>query len=615
MAETATTARASVVGVRIWRGTDSDHRLAAAEALIRHLRDRSLLFPLAVVLSVAVVAVPPTGNFPLNDDWIHAKAVQGLVETGTYQGHPYCAATLVAQAYWGALFCKLFGFSFVTLRISTLVLALIGAWLLARSALVCGAPRGLALLGAIMVATNPLVLNLSFSFMTDIPFLSVTIVSGCFFLKYFREGRIAVAFWGSFFSVVAFFIRQFAIVLPAAFLVTLLIQWWVERRRPAPAVVSCVIGCWAAAGGLLLALQSLAPRETPLLQSLEDRWQMACVDGIRQMPVALCYMGLFTLPLGVGAFWQVLTRRSSALSRRRLWLFTTFCGGSLLVLIAPMTIYLIRLHLFGRESKWLSGYSPRLPLLPKDYLHDLAIGPSQLPWATEIAPVQLGWWWWPLTFAALAGAGVLFLIIMDQVRAVTGKNSRSGSESLNGGQALFLASWGLLILALAYNPGRTFVFDRYLLPALPPFTLLLVATMAAFPVRKVTIVMATVGCLVVYAFSIVCLQDYMGWNGAAWAAQDRLLNHFEAKPTEIRGTDTFNGWYNSEAYMAEHHSRNFYEFDVTGRGPWVFDDRYVAGALAPREGYQVIDRVSYFSWLGLRQRSLLILERSSENEH
>ena len=44
-----------------------------------------------------------------------------ILETGIYSGHPYSDALFVLQAYWGALFCKLFGFSFTVLRISTLI--------------------------------------------------------------------------------------------------------------------------------------------------------------------------------------------------------------------------------------------------------------------------------------------------------------------------------------------------------------------------------------------------------------------------------------------------------------------------------------------------------------
>ena len=71
--------------------------------------------------------VNPIGEFPLNDDWVHARAVRTLLKTSQFtlaDGHS--SSNLFALVYWGALFCLPFGFSFTALRISTLVLGLVG---------------------------------------------------------------------------------------------------------------------------------------------------------------------------------------------------------------------------------------------------------------------------------------------------------------------------------------------------------------------------------------------------------------------------------------------------------------------------------------------------------
>ena len=88
--------------------------------------------PLELLLTVLLV--PPAGDFPLNDDWIYAQAVQGILEDGHFSGHPYSTALLGVQAYWGALFCAVFGFCFVVLRCSTLLLWLAVGWWWARCA-------------------------------------------------------------------------------------------------------------------------------------------------------------------------------------------------------------------------------------------------------------------------------------------------------------------------------------------------------------------------------------------------------------------------------------------------------------------------------------------------
>ena len=78
---------------------------------------------LAALWIGAVLVVNPAGNFPLNDDWAYGKAVRGMVEQGSFRPCPWGGMTLISQAVWGSLFCLPAGFSFTTLRFSTLCLA------------------------------------------------------------------------------------------------------------------------------------------------------------------------------------------------------------------------------------------------------------------------------------------------------------------------------------------------------------------------------------------------------------------------------------------------------------------------------------------------------------
>src|SRR6202034_755718 len=82
-----------------------------------------------------VAAISPAGNFPLNDDWMYSYAVQQFMETGKFVFvGPNCTSCLL-HVLVGAGLCKLFGFSHVLLRSSTLVFAFLNTvvvYLLAR---------------------------------------------------------------------------------------------------------------------------------------------------------------------------------------------------------------------------------------------------------------------------------------------------------------------------------------------------------------------------------------------------------------------------------------------------------------------------------------------------
>jgi hypothetical protein len=258
----------------------------------RYITNQSLILPLVLLLLLTNLLVSPIGEFSLNDDWIHAKAVQRLLEEGQYRGHSYVAATLAAQVYWAALFCNIFGFSFTILRVSTLVLSVVGAWAMARCGLALGLSRNLALVCGVLVAINPLVLNLSYSFMTDVPFLAMSILSGLFFLLALQTPSAKLIFWGNVFAVFAFFVRQFGVMLPVAFAATVFVLWWQKQYRVSWSMVFAFICPWLVATPIALYLGTIKDAGTPIFEGLQGRVLMSAMDGFRHIPVSLCYIGL-----------------------------------------------------------------------------------------------------------------------------------------------------------------------------------------------------------------------------------------------------------------------------------------------------------------------------------
>src|ERR1700693_3756701 len=85
----------------------------------------SLWVVLLLFLGAACV-VNPFREMPYDDDWAFSETVKHLLDTGQYRLNEWLAPNMPFQTAWGALFCLPFGFSFSALRISTIVLALIG---------------------------------------------------------------------------------------------------------------------------------------------------------------------------------------------------------------------------------------------------------------------------------------------------------------------------------------------------------------------------------------------------------------------------------------------------------------------------------------------------------
>jgi hypothetical protein len=85
--------------------------------VVRPRSDLVALLFLAVVWAIIVAVINPMGEFALNDDWVYALAVRSILDSGRFALPSPGSANVIAQAYWGALFCLPFGFSFTALEL------------------------------------------------------------------------------------------------------------------------------------------------------------------------------------------------------------------------------------------------------------------------------------------------------------------------------------------------------------------------------------------------------------------------------------------------------------------------------------------------------------------
>lgn len=118
----------------------------------------------------------PVSNMGFVDDWSYAKTAEVFANTGHLVYNGWATAMLGWQIPWGALFIKLFGFSFMTVKLSMLPVAL-GCLLLFYAILTRFeiAPRN-AMIGTLTIGLSPLFMPLAASYMSDIPGLFVILL-------------------------------------------------------------------------------------------------------------------------------------------------------------------------------------------------------------------------------------------------------------------------------------------------------------------------------------------------------------------------------------------------------------------------------------------------------
>jgi 4-amino-4-deoxy-L-arabinose transferase-like glycosyltransferase len=463
---------------------------------------------LALALAALLITVPPIGQFPIDDDWLYARTVQSLLAHGRLELPAWAANSLVLQVYWGALFAYLLGFSHDVLRASTLVLAaggVLACYLLLRELL----DDRRALLGALLLLFNPLYVFLSYSFMTDVPFLALALWALFCTVRGLREPRPSVSWLavGSALAAAAYLVRQVGAFLPlAAFGGLLLTAGW--RTAVSPRFAGAVIGPFLPA--LLLGVyfdsQRGPVREEPLAWTVAfwlDQGPGLVPLLLARLAAACSTLGLFTLPILVGALGR---RPPFRLGRSQRWL----AGGLLLAvalgLIAlaylPRVDYATYKLLFpylgnvlterGFEARTLYQTSPASITIP---------GPAQV-------------------LLTLAGALAGGLLVLSWVSALSRERMRGhmGVPLLFG----FLVFTASLLYAQFY--------DRYLLMVLPASLLVVfltysppAAAVAGSPHVRSRLgrpvgAFALAGVAIFAAWSVWWEREYLERRAALWRA-------------------------------------------------------------------------------------------------
>jgi len=152
----------------------------------------SLLLGLALLWGALVFVVGFSGDFPLNDDWVYAWSVEQFIDGRGLQLLPYTGPLVYFQVLLGAAIVKIFGFSFIVLRLITLVFGLVALWSLYWLLRQRHVNPIDSFLITLVLALNPWMFNLSFTFMTDVPFLALFLLACALFVRSYKKRSVGV---------------------------------------------------------------------------------------------------------------------------------------------------------------------------------------------------------------------------------------------------------------------------------------------------------------------------------------------------------------------------------------------------------------------------------------
>lgn len=534
---------------------------------------------------IMTIVVNPIGDFPLNDDWAYAKSVRHFLETGNFQLPGWAVANLLPQVLWGALFCLPFGFSFTALRFSTLTLGLIGVIATYGLLKEISFNYKIALVGALILAINPLYFGLANTFMTDVPHFAVTILSLYFFCRGIKENSLFIIFVAVFFAIVSLLIRQVTAALFCGYAIAYIV---INKARIQSLIIASVLFIFVPIGIQSVFANIFWPnfgnygyKEREFVSQITYIDLKTLTNFLYFALSAFLYLGCFLFPLLIVAFTIKLKTVESVGIKSLL-------KSSLLFLITTIGIWL----LFGKE---------RMPIVG-NVISDWGLGPLTLRdtlLKSELVPNYLELFWIVITIFAVIGAALLLIFtFLSTIQLFFDRGITLYRRSL-----ILLNNSTAFIYFLPL--GLSFFFDRYLLLLLPLFMVMVLNSLDninSFELSFKTWLCTFLMILSIGIFTVVATHDYLSWNRIRWQALENLM---EAKisPNYIDGGFEFNGWYLYDPDYPVYQEKNKTVWW------WVEKDDYII-TFSTIEGYNVIKKYPLNNWLPFPSNYILVLQKN-----
>ncbi len=464
----------------------------------------SLLAGAYALLHVSIaLSIPSFEPATHNDDWVYVHPVEQLWLGNGLRLHPITAALALPQVIAGWGLCELRGgLSYSLLRNGMVVFGIVPVWLMWGLMRRLGFSASHATSGGLLLLVNPVMVSMTWSFQTDVPFLGFLLL-GLWSLLVAEDP--AQRRWASPLAVASLLLasltRQTGLFITLAAVVYL-----VQRRR------------WgtAAAVGLTIPLTMLAERyfiaQSSLVYLLYAQSTLA--TGLKSFTVGrafLClyegahfaaFLGLFVLPIIV-MHPQVMAHRKWLAACAMLMLAVFFLDRATGLSMFPGNYINVGEHVNGYFS-----LGP-VTISQEDVTAALAMPRASAP-LREVA-VQLI----KLT-ALIGGTFMLARLILATREAIQGMWRRLERPWLLVELTVLLSL--LSVLTISVFIGRK-PFDKYLIITVPVIIAL------SFPQeispRKLRWLVLPFA-LILAVVSYVGVVDYWHWNAARWEAIAKL---------------------------------------------------------------------------------------------
>jgi hypothetical protein len=478
---------------------------------------RNALFCVLMVTACALMT-NPVANTPFSDEFSYDKTALEFARTGHILYNGWAAAMLGWLIPWGALFIKVFGFSFTVMRLSMLPIDAATVYLFHQILRRFGINSQNAIFGTLAFALSPIFMPSAVSFMTDVPGMFVIFV--CLYMcqeavasATDRAAIICLTF-ATVFNVAAGTVRQIA-WLGALIMVPSTV--WLLRKRRGMKTTGVVLWIFTFVAVLLfLHWFNCQPYSVPEhVIWAPIHWMMFPHLGAQLVKTFLCLL-LVLLPVTVA--WLPSTRQLD----RRAWL--QVAGGTALFIWLEVLAFAA-----GRIDTWLMPW-----------LNFLMPEQSSLAPGMFGTPVAMILW---IRLAISLAVIVTALVVLE--REIGRKQSRPIPSGIPGTSwndvAWILGPFSVSYLLLLMPRGAFGqIQDRYLVglvPAILVILLKLYQERVSMKLPAISLVMLTI----YGAYSVAGTHDFYAESRAQVRAI-RMVENSGVPRTSIQAGFPSDGW-------------------------------------------------------------------------
>ncbi len=445
------------------------------------------LIIIITVFLIIILLVNPQGNFPLNDDWVHGHTVQSLLYEHKLDFYEFTGPILIAQTFYGFIISLITGFSYNFLRLSSLFFSILSVIILYLILEKNKVDKKINLFACLLLLFNPILINTSFTFLTDVPFLFFYLFALWQFEKYFDKFKTLNLGLGVLATLIAFFIRQNGILLLASLILFFILSYKKLKFKKIFLIIILVTAILSAVGYIIFKNYiNISEGETHLLEknlfTNIGQWFFYSVQ----------YLGLFSLPLLL-IYQKKLFKKKNLLIILILFI-SLFFLNNILGVNFPYKQNIINDYGLGPNTEVLQGV------------------PAIVFTSTLKIIVNLG--------ASFGGALLLLFLIINFKKILS-------STFLKLIFINFILQLTLILVFIS--------FDRYYLLLLPLVFILITTIETELIVTKKDFILSIIFLLLFAFFSVTLERNYMDWN--------RIRSYFYQETVKSKLTHQIDGGY------------------------------------------------------------------------